>query len=464
MGDIRIGGYNFGNNNLAEAFMPQPANNYSLAGDIAFNTSQVFNINSMYDLYTVAAHEMGHALGLYHSTTYSAVMFGAYVATKPALTTDDIQGIQAIYGTGRTPDQYEPDNSFAQAANISSLIDPNALTALVTNLDISTTSDVDYYTFAAPANTNGTLTVQVQSAGLSLLAPTLTLYNSSETQLAYKSGSGHYGTTISVTVTGVTANQQFYVKVAGADTTAFGTGAYALTMNFGSGAMPTVPLPNTTTPNGSPLQSGGGQPEAKVSATGTAGDVFNPRGDDDDATPAAATPPTTEPSQTVTAAPPGAGQTVLVVTLGSGSVVAPAGARQTDAVLAPRTQAETTVESGGGDNGVLLSGDDLQEEMLLSVPSATPAAQPAAQPMPTVAPKAEVSVPAWREAVQTCFAAEQIAPAPALEQALVEVHEQEMPATALDSTAAVAGLVVLLAGAWKVQPEEETRRRWSIKH
>ena len=42
------------------------------------------------------------------------------------------------------------------------------------------------------------------------------------------------GATLSVRVTGVSAAQLFYVKVGGADTTAFSTGKYALTLNFGT--------------------------------------------------------------------------------------------------------------------------------------------------------------------------------------------------------------------------------------
>jgi hypothetical protein len=32
MGDIRVGGYNFGTNTLAAAYQPPPVNNYSIAG------------------------------------------------------------------------------------------------------------------------------------------------------------------------------------------------------------------------------------------------------------------------------------------------------------------------------------------------------------------------------------------------------------------------------------------------
>jgi hypothetical protein len=281
MGDIRIGGYNFGNGTLAVAFMPPPINNYSAAGDIEINTGAAFNIGSTYDLFTVTAHEIGHALGLAHSATSTAVMYGTYNGIKSSLTSDDINGIRNIYSSNnpRSADSYDSgsgNNTFATASNISSSIDPVALTALVQNLDITTTSDVDYYTFTAPSGSASTLTVNVQSSGLSLLAPNVTVYASDQTTvLGSASGAGHYGTTLTVTVTGVSAGQQFYVKVAGADSTVLGTGAYALTLNLGTSSSPTVPLPNTQTPNGSPLSGGGGSFEVPgVETPGS--DSFNP--------------------------------------------------------------------------------------------------------------------------------------------------------------------------------------------
>jgi hypothetical protein len=265
MGDIRIGGYNFGPGGaLAQADLPPPANNYSIAGDIQFDTGVGFNNGTTYDLYTVAMHEIGHALGLYHSSSSTAVMYGAYTGTKHGLSTDDISGIRAVYSAGaaRSPDLYDVglgNNSFLTATPLTNLIDPNLLTALVGNLDITTTSDVDYYTFLAPLNTSGTLTVTVQSQGLSLLAPKAWIYAADQsTVLAYASGAGHYGTTLTLTVNNVTPLEQLYLKVAGADTTPFGTGDYAVTLNFGTGTQPTVQLPNTTLPNGNPISSGGG--------------------------------------------------------------------------------------------------------------------------------------------------------------------------------------------------------------
>jgi hypothetical protein len=258
-GDIRIGGYQEGSGcsqPLASAYMPPPLNNYDIAGNITFNTSQAFNIGMTYDLFTVAAHEFGHALGLYHSADTTAVMYGAYNGTATGLASDDISGIRAIYSSGnpRTQDG-GTNNSFSTATSIT--IDPTALTAQVTS-DISTTTDVDFYRFTAPSGSAATASISVQSDGLSLLAPKLYVYNAAHTQIAFKNGAGHYGTTLTATPS-ITPGATYYIKVIGADYTAFGTGAYALTINTGTGSSPTVPIPNTQTPNGNPLVTGGGQ-------------------------------------------------------------------------------------------------------------------------------------------------------------------------------------------------------------
>jgi hypothetical protein len=273
MGDIRISGYSFGNNNyLAVANMPPQVNNYSIAGDVCFNTGQTWNINGNYDIYTLAVHEFGHALGLDHSTVFTADMYSTYTNTKQRLNSDDIAGIRNIYSNNnpRSPDRYDAaasNDSFSTATDLSSQIDPTSKTALVNNLDITSPADTEYYTFTAPAGSSSTLTITVQSQGLSLLSPSLTVYNASQTQLATLSGIGQYGTTLTATVTGVQAGQQFYVKVTGADTSAFGTGAYALILNCGSSASPIAPSPETQTADGTTRSAGGGMAQSTTSGT-----------------------------------------------------------------------------------------------------------------------------------------------------------------------------------------------------
>jgi hypothetical protein len=266
MGDIRISGYQFTPSILAMTASPPAANNYSIAGDVQFNTAINWNINATYDLFTVAAHEMGHALGLNHSTTNTAVMYASYNGVKSALTSDDVAGVRAIYSSGNPrAGEIGANDTVATATDLSASIDPGTLTALVTSVDVTSTADVDYYTFVAPSSSASSLTVTVQSAGLSLLTPSVTLYaGDGSTVLASAADAGHLGgNTLTLNYSGTIANQAFYVKVTGADSTAFSTGAYGLTLNMGTGPAPTVPLPSTQTANGSPLHSGGGQPETR---------------------------------------------------------------------------------------------------------------------------------------------------------------------------------------------------------
>src|SRR5205085_194003 len=128
------------------------------------------------DVFSVAMHEIGHALGLGESGSAGSVMQGSY-ALKSGLSSDDITGIRSLYSNGnaRSYDAYygaaTPNNSFANAANISSLI--SNLTAVVSGLDITTTSVNEYFTFTVPSGSQSSFTIKAQSAGFSLLAPAL---------------------------------------------------------------------------------------------------------------------------------------------------------------------------------------------------------------------------------------------------------------------------------------------------
>jgi hypothetical protein len=212
----------------------------------------------------VALHEIGHALGLGHSSLSTADMYSSYNGVKTGLSADDISGIQAVYGA-RPADAYnsngKSDATSATAAVLTPQISSSSLTALVPNLDLTSSSASEWYTFTAPQGASSTLTVTIQSTGLSLLTPSATLYASNATTvLASASGKGQLdGSTLTLTATGVKPGQQFYVKVTGADSTVFSTGTYALALNFGTGATPTESAAKTTDANGTTLQAGSGQ-------------------------------------------------------------------------------------------------------------------------------------------------------------------------------------------------------------
>lgn len=92
---------------LAHTFYPAPNNNEPVAGDMHLDADESWTVGgSGVDLYSVALHETGHALGLGHSDNPNAVMY-PYYRVQTGLTADDIAGIQAIYGAG-APDSPGP--------------------------------------------------------------------------------------------------------------------------------------------------------------------------------------------------------------------------------------------------------------------------------------------------------------------------------------------------------------------
>jgi len=111
LGDIRIGAISFGGSLglLAHSFQPgteaflNPGG--SIYGDIHLDSDEVWinpadasGTTSGIDLFTVLLHELGHALGLGHSTNSQSVMFETYSGTHRTLSADDIAGIQYLYG------------------------------------------------------------------------------------------------------------------------------------------------------------------------------------------------------------------------------------------------------------------------------------------------------------------------------------------------------------------------------
>ncbi|NXP76088.1 MMP27 protein, partial [Ramphastos sulfuratus] len=83
---------------LAHAFPP----GIGFGGDVHFDEDENWTAGSAgFNLFLVAAHEFGHALGLSHSNDQRALMFPnyAYVSLSEfPLSPDDISGIQSIYG------------------------------------------------------------------------------------------------------------------------------------------------------------------------------------------------------------------------------------------------------------------------------------------------------------------------------------------------------------------------------
>ncbi|XP_037605335.1 collagenase 3-like [Sebastes umbrosus] len=110
---------------LAHAFLPGSG----IGGDVHFDADEDWRFNSTgFNLFAVAVHEFGHALGLSHSSDPGAVMYPSYNFApnhELQLSFRDVKDIQHLYGISpnfaslfskkpppKTPDKCDPDLSF----------------------------------------------------------------------------------------------------------------------------------------------------------------------------------------------------------------------------------------------------------------------------------------------------------------------------------------------------------------
>jgi hypothetical protein len=86
---------------LAHTFYPAPPNPEPIAGDMHFNDDETWRVGVNTDLFSVALHETGHALGLGHSDNPNDVMYPYYKITT-TLAAGDKAAILTLYAAAQT--------------------------------------------------------------------------------------------------------------------------------------------------------------------------------------------------------------------------------------------------------------------------------------------------------------------------------------------------------------------------
>jgi Matrixin len=135
---------------LAHTFYPVPINAETLAGDMHFDADEAWKVGSDTDIYTVALHEVGHALGLSHSDNPGDVMYPYYHRGLP-LSANDI---------GAAKQLYTPVNQEAPITVAAPVTPPTLPTTTTTTTTVTTAAPTAALTLTAdpaPASTSAAL-------------------------------------------------------------------------------------------------------------------------------------------------------------------------------------------------------------------------------------------------------------------------------------------------------------------
>ncbi|MCI0682903.1 MAG: matrixin family metalloprotease [Gemmataceae bacterium] len=229
-GDIRLAAYPMAEQALAIA-SPFEAALGTWSGDMKLNNTVNFGPDG-YDLFTVFLHEAGHTLGLNLGADPTSAMAASYSGPRSDISASDKAALQALYGV-RAKDSYEGaanNNTFPTATRLNLLALEGGLTTGNAEADITTANDDDFYKFTVPLYLGG-LTVRVQTQGLSLLTPRVTVYNSAKKVIKTVASTTPNGGNIEIRLPSIGLFQTYYVKVEGARSDVFGIGGYNLTVD-----------------------------------------------------------------------------------------------------------------------------------------------------------------------------------------------------------------------------------------
>jgi Matrixin len=229
-GDIRVGAQLMASDSLSISVPNDPAVSSTMSGDVLINTADDF---SKLDLYSVLLHEAGHVLGIGDSTDPNSPMYSQY-RDNTKLTSADLSALRSLYGN-RAPDSHEGSNGNDTIGTATTIQAPGGWTGatpLVAYGDITTNKDVDVFAVRPPSGYRGPLTVRLQSAGISLLAPHVSILDAKGHVLADAQAQSDLGDVVNLHLNATDPNATYYIRVAGATSDVFGIGSYGVAASF----------------------------------------------------------------------------------------------------------------------------------------------------------------------------------------------------------------------------------------
>lgn len=251
-GDIRIGGYTYGQNPLQVLAMSSspPPDGWTRAGDVQINLDNDWSVGAAYDFRTVLLHELGHSLGLDHTPDSGSIMYERYAGVRQNLGAGDIAGIQLIYG----PRKEDAATLSGQGESLASAIKAptpalGQRTSHTEKMELASSGVADYFQISIPVGFTGTsLEIKASATGLSMLSPALVQIDAAGNVLQTITNPGIWGGSASINLGMVQPGQSYYFRVQAAESGRFDIGGYRFSLNYTGGSVPSVPPPVVTPP------------------------------------------------------------------------------------------------------------------------------------------------------------------------------------------------------------------------
>ncbi|HWC96176.1 MAG TPA: matrixin family metalloprotease [Candidatus Sulfopaludibacter sp.] len=146
---------------VAHTFYPAPPNPEPIAGDMHFDDSESWQIGANTDLFSVALHELGHALGLGHSDDPTAVMY-PYYKMVTTLAAPDVAAILTLYAAPTPVTTVPPP---IPVPNPTPTPTPTPALGLTVNAVASTTTASSVNFSGSAAGGTGAITVAWSASG-----------------------------------------------------------------------------------------------------------------------------------------------------------------------------------------------------------------------------------------------------------------------------------------------------------
>ncbi len=236
-GDIRVTGFDFAEDSHAEAVSENTRSVGTWAGDMFFNTTAEWT--SVEAIEATALHEVGHILGLAHSTDPLSAMYQHGPSGNLVLTADDIAQLQAIHGP-RTPDPNEGQEGNDTIANATEIKGGEEDTTTAEGFrgdqvwiqfgDLQTSNDRDVYAIQTAKGYAGPISVEVRSEGISLARLRIELTDKNGDILAQSEMSGDFGGVTRVTLDQTQSEGEYFLRVLPGDAPFWAIGDYSVTV------------------------------------------------------------------------------------------------------------------------------------------------------------------------------------------------------------------------------------------